>query len=106
MSQYVPLLIGAALASHGWLLEGRFLQGTIGNICHPLRLSHTAVIRTTANGLAGVVSLLPAGLGTIEASAIGLAMTQGANRRAALSTTLVLRFVTLAVPYALARCRG
>jgi uncharacterized membrane protein YbhN (UPF0104 family) len=55
------------------------------------------VIRT-ATGLGGVVSLLPAGLGTSEATAIGLAMLYGAGRSQALAATLVLRLCTLALP--------
>jgi uncharacterized membrane protein YbhN (UPF0104 family) len=55
------------------------------------------VIRT-ATGLGGVISLLPAGLGTSEATAIGLAMAFGASRPSALAATLMLRFSTLAVP--------
>ncbi|MFZ9462187.1 MAG: lysylphosphatidylglycerol synthase domain-containing protein [Vulcanococcus sp.] len=63
----------------------------------PLTLQQTAVIRT-ATGLGGVLSLLPAGLGTSEATAIGLAMAYGAPRSVALAATLVLRVATVAVP--------
>jgi hypothetical protein len=45
-----------------------------------------------------VLSLLPAGLGTSEATAIGLAVLYGAGRPQALAATLMLRIATLAVP--------
>jgi len=95
-----PLLIGTLLASLCWLLEAVVLQGIYGSLGTSLSLHHTAVIRT-AMALGGVLSLLPAGLGTSEATAIGLAMAYGANRSEALAATLVLRFATLAVPCAL-----
>ncbi|MEI8251672.1 MAG: lysylphosphatidylglycerol synthase transmembrane domain-containing protein [Synechococcus sp. ELA057] len=94
-----PLLVGTALSSLCWLLEAGVLLGTFTRLGHPLSLTQTAVIRT-ATGLGGVVSLLPAGLGTSEATAIGLAMAYGATRGEALAATLVLRFATLVVPCA------
>ena len=48
--------------------------------------------------LGGLISLLPAGLGTSEATAIGLAVVYGASRAQALAATLMLRIATLAVP--------
>lgn len=45
-----------------------------------------------------MLSLLPAGLGTSEATAIGLAVLYGAGRPQALAATLMLRIATLAVP--------
>lgn len=95
-----PLLIGTVLASTCWLLEAAVLQGIYSSLGHPLTFAQTAVIRT-ATGLGGVVSLLPAGLGTSEATAIGLAMAYGADRGEALAATLVLRFATLAIPCAI-----
>ena len=95
-----PLLIGTILACLCWLLESAVLLGIYSTLGTGLSLHQTAVIRT-ATGLGGVVSLLPAGLGTSEATAIGLAMTYGASRSDALAATLMLRFATLAVPCAL-----
>lgn len=92
-----PLLIGTLLASFCWLLEALVLQGLYSSLGTNLSLHHTAVIRT-AMALGGVLSLLPAGLGTSEATSIGLAMAYGANRSDALAATLVLRLATLAVP--------
>ena len=92
-----PLLLGTLLASLCWLLEAAVLQGIYGGLGLSLGLHQTSVIRT-AMALGGVISLLPAGLGTSEATAIGLAMAYGAGRSEALAATLVLRFATLAVP--------
>lgn len=92
-----PLLIGTLLAVICWLLEAAVLHGLYAALATPLTLQQTAVIRT-ATALGGVLSLLPAGLGTSEATAIGLAMAYGAGRTEALAVTLMLRFATLAVP--------
>jgi hypothetical protein len=92
-----PLVVGTLLACCCWMLEAAVLQGIYGSLGNPLNLHQTSVIRT-ATGLGGVVSLLPAGLGTSEATAIGLAIAYGAGRGNALAATLVLRFATLAVP--------
>lgn len=92
-----PLLVGTLLACVCWLVEAMLLQGIYGALGTSLSLHQTAVIRT-ATGLGGVLSLLPAGLGTSEATAIGLAMAYGAGRSDALAATLMLRFATLAVP--------
>ncbi|MEI8251802.1 MAG: lysylphosphatidylglycerol synthase transmembrane domain-containing protein [Synechococcus sp. ELA057] len=92
-----PLLVGTLLACLCWLMEAGALQGIYGGLGIGLTLHQTAVIRTAA-ALGGVLSLLPAGLGTSEATAIGLAMAYGADRSEALAATLVLRVATLAVP--------
>lgn len=94
-----PLLIGTTLASLCWLLEAAVLEGTFNSLGCSISLPHAAVIRT-AMAIGGVLSLLPAGLGTSEATAIGLSMAYGASRGEALAATLVLRVATLAVPCA------
>lgn len=94
-----PLLLGTALASICWLLEAWVLQGIYTSLGSALTLPETAVIRT-GTGLGGVLSLLPAGLGTSEATSIGLALAYGAERSDALAATVVLRFATLLVPCA------
>ena len=63
----------------------------------PISLHQAAVIRT-AMALGGVLSLLPAGLGTSEATAIGIAMAYGASSDQALLATLIIRISTLMVP--------
>ncbi|MEB3271178.1 MAG: lysylphosphatidylglycerol synthase transmembrane domain-containing protein [Synechococcus sp.] len=92
-----PLLLGTLLASVCWLLEAGVLQGLYAALGSSIGWHQAAVIRT-ATGLGGVLSLLPAGLGTSEATAIGLAVAYGAGRSDALAVTLMLRVATLAVP--------
>jgi uncharacterized membrane protein YbhN (UPF0104 family) len=92
-----PLLVGTLLASVCWLLEAGVLHGLYAALGTSMGWPQAAVIRT-ATGLGGVLSLLPAGLGTSEATAIGLAVAYGAGRSDALAVTLMLRFATLAVP--------
>jgi uncharacterized protein (TIRG00374 family) len=92
-----PLLVGTLLAVSTWLAEAGLLVGLYAALGTALNWQHAAVIRT-ATGLGGVVSLLPAGLGTSEATSIGLAMLYGSGRSEALAVTLVLRMATVAFP--------
>jgi uncharacterized protein (TIRG00374 family) len=92
-----PLLVGTLLAVSTWLAEAGLLVGLYAALGTALSWQHAAVIRT-ATGLGGVVSLLPAGLGTSEATSIGLAMLYGSGRSEALAVTLVLRMATVAFP--------
>lgn len=92
-----PLLVGSLLACLCWLLEAAMLQGLYSALGSGIDLRQAAVIRTTTS-LGGLLSLLPAGLGTSEATAIGLALLYGANHTQALAATLMLRISTLAVP--------
>ncbi|MFM8526212.1 MAG: lysylphosphatidylglycerol synthase transmembrane domain-containing protein [Cyanobacteriota bacterium] len=92
-----PLLIGTLLASLCWLLESWLLQGLLNGLQAPISLQQATVVRT-AMALGGVLSILPAGLGTSEATAIGLAIGFGVARPAALAATLILRLATVAYP--------
>jgi uncharacterized protein (TIRG00374 family) len=92
-----PLIVGTLLASTCWVLEAGLLVVLYHALEVNLSLHQTAVIRT-ATALGGVISLLPAGLGTSEATSIGLAMLYGADRSQALAVTLILRSCTLAIP--------
>jgi glycosyltransferase 2 family protein len=94
-----PLLVGTALASLVWLIEASALMGLVQALGDPLALTQAAVIRT-AMALGGVLSFLPAGVGTAEATAIGLAVAFGVDRSAALAVTLVLRVCTVLLPTA------
>lgn len=92
-----PLLLGVLLSTLTWTLEAALLEGLFGAMGADISLSQAAVIRT-ATGLGGVISFLPAGLGTSEVTAIGLAVAFGASRPQALAVTLILRLVTVALP--------
>jgi glycosyltransferase 2 family protein len=94
-----PLLVGTTLASLVWLIEASALMGLLQLLGDPLALTQAAVIRT-AMALGGVLSFLPAGVGTAEATAIGLAVAFGVDRSAALAVTLVLRVCTVLLPTA------
>jgi uncharacterized membrane protein YbhN (UPF0104 family) len=94
-----PLLAGTALAAVVWLIEAAALMGLLQLQGDPLALTQAAVIRT-AMALGGVLSFLPAGVGTAEATAIGLAVAFGVDRPAALAVTLVLRVCTVLLPTA------
>ena len=93
-----PLIVGTLLASTCWMLEAGLLVALYHALGVNLSLHQTAVIRT-ATGLGGVISLLPAGLGTSEATSIGLAMLYGADRSQALAVTMLLRICTLVIPF-------
>jgi len=93
----VPLLLGILLAGLCWLLEALLLLGLLQALQAPITLQQATVIRT-AMALGGVLSILPAGLGTSEATAIGLAIGFGVARPAALAATLILRLATVAYP--------
>ena len=92
-----PLLLGTCLASLAWLLEATLLHGLFTAMGGPIGLAQAAVVRT-ATALGGVLSVLPAGLGTSELTSIGLAVAFGASRPVALATTLILRLVTVVLP--------
>lgn len=77
-----------------WGLEGLAL----GVILHGLGATvpwETAVAAFCAGTLAGVVSLLPGGLGTTEAGMVGLLVAQGVGHEAAVAATLLGRACTL-----------
>jgi uncharacterized protein (TIRG00374 family) len=92
-----PLLLGVGLSTVTWMLEAALLEGLFGAMGAGISLGQGAVIRT-ATGLGGVLSFLPAGLGTSEVTSIGLAVAFGASRPQALAVTLILRLVTVALP--------
>ena len=92
-----PLLVATACGCLVWLLESSVMHGLLDAMEAPISLRQAAVIRT-AMALGGVLSLLPAGLGTSEATAIGITMAYGANGDQALLATLIIRISTLMLP--------
>ena len=93
----MPLLWGLALTTAVWMLESALLQRVLELLQATVSLEQAALMRT-ATSLGGVLSLLPAGLGTSELTSVGLALLFGANRSQALAATVVLRAVTLLLP--------
>ncbi|MBM5808865.1 MAG: flippase-like domain-containing protein [Cyanobacteria bacterium K_DeepCast_150m_m2_101] len=92
-----PLLLGLALTTAVWIVEAALLQLVLQQLGAGLELQQAAVVRT-ATSLGGVLSLLPAGLGTSELTSVGLAMLYGASQGEALAATVVLRAATLLLP--------
>jgi hypothetical protein len=93
----LPLLWGLALTAAVWMLEAAVLQRVLEQLQAMVSLEQAALMRT-ATSLGGVLSLLPAGLGTSELTSVGLAVIFGANRSQALAATVVLRAMTLVLP--------
>lgn len=91
-----PGTFGLALAFGllAWGLEGLAL-GIILNGLGAAVPWATAVAAFCAGTLAGVVSLLPGGLGTTEAGMVGLLVAEGVGHEAAVAATLLGRACTL-----------
>ena len=92
-----PLALGLSLTTAVWLLESALLQVVLDQLQVAVSLEQAGVMRT-ATSLGGVISLLPAGLGTSEITSVGLAVFYGASRSQALAATVVLRAMTLLLP--------
>ena len=95
--QPTPLLVGTLLAAGVWLIEASVLQALFAALHQPFSWQQAAVVRT-AMALGGVLSFLPGGLGTSEATAIGISLAYGASTEQALGATLLIRMGTLAIP--------
>jgi uncharacterized protein (TIRG00374 family) len=95
-----PLALGLLLTTAVWGLESALVQALLGQLGTAISLEQAAVLRT-ATSLGGVLSLLPAGLGSSELTSVGLALLYGASHGTALAVTVVLRLVTLLLPSAI-----
>ena len=95
--QPTPLLMGTLLAAGVWLIEASVLQALFQALHQPFSWQQAAVVRT-AMALGGVLSFLPGGLGTSEATAIGISLAYGASTDQAMGATLLIRMGTLAIP--------
>ena len=95
-----PLALGLLLTTVVWGLESALVQALLGRLGTAISLEQAAVLRT-ATSLGGVLSLLPAGLGSSELTSVGLALLYGASHGTALAVTVVLRLVTLLLPSAI-----
>jgi uncharacterized protein (TIRG00374 family) len=92
-----PLAWGLLLTTAVWLLESSLVLHLLRQLGTAVSLEQATVLRT-ATSLGGVLSLLPAGLGTSELTSVGLAVLYGADRSSALALTVVLRLATLLLP--------
>ena len=94
-----PIAWGLLLTTAVWLLESSLVLQLLRQLGAAVSLEQASVLRT-ATSLGGVLSLLPAGLGTSELTSVGLAVLYGASQSTALALTVVLRLVTLLLPSA------
>jgi hypothetical protein len=92
-----PLAWGLLLTTAVWLLESSLVLHLLRQLGKAVSLEQATVLRT-ATSLGGVLSLLPAGLGTSELTSVGLAVLYGADQSSALALTVVLRLATLLLP--------
>jgi uncharacterized protein (TIRG00374 family) len=93
-----PLLLGISFSTIAWLVEVWIQWRLFLSMNVEMHLSQVAAIRTISS-IAGVLSFLPAGLGTSEVTSIGMAVVYGATRPQALAATLILRVSTVLVPF-------
>jgi uncharacterized membrane protein YbhN (UPF0104 family) len=77
-----------------WTLEGLALGALLAGLGWPVPWA-TAVTAFCAGSLAGVLSLLPGGLGTAEAGMLGILVAEGVGHEAAVAGTLLARACTL-----------
>jgi len=94
-----PIAWGLLLTTAVWLLESSLVLQLLRQLGAAVSLEQASVLRTSTS-LGGVLSLLPAGLGTSELTSVGLAVLYGASQSTALALTVVLRLVTLLLPSA------
>ncbi len=87
-------LAGVGLGLVGWGAEGAGLWLVADALGHPLPLPEAVAIFALAL-VAGLVSLLPGGLGGTEAGMTGLLVLRGLPAPAALAATLAVRLATL-----------
>ncbi|SMF63927.1 conserved hypothetical protein [Tistlia consotensis] len=87
-------LAGIALGLLGWGCEGTGLWLVLQALGSPVALVDAAAIFALSL-VAGVVSLLPGGLGGTEAGMVGLLLLRGVPTATALAATLTVRLATL-----------
>lgn len=90
------LLVGGTLiALIAWGLEGIGLYFIFQALGATAITPYEAVLIHTASGLIGALSLLPGGIGGMEAAAIGLSLFYGAGRTQAVTAIFLIRLMTL-----------
>jgi len=88
----IPLLVAIAMIAYG--LQGAVFAAYVGSLW-PAIDSITAFHFFLASTLAGAASMLPGGLGAMEASLIALLVHEGMPLALATSATIAIRLVTL-----------
>ena len=90
------LLIGSTIiALIAWGLEGMALYYIFQYLQAESVTLYQAILIHTASGLIGAISMLPGGIGTMEASAVSLSIIYGATQTQAIVATFLIRLLTL-----------
>ncbi len=90
------LLIGSTfIALIAWGLEGVALYYIFQYLGAETITLYQAVLIHTASGLIGALSMLPGGIGGMEAAAISLSLVYGATQAQAVAATFLIRLLTL-----------
>ncbi len=90
------LLLGSTLiALIAWGLEGVALYYIFQYLGANTITLYQAVLIHTASGLIGALSMLPGGIGGVEAASISLSIFYGATQTQAVAATFLIRLLTL-----------
>lgn len=88
------LLLAMALSLAGWLAEAYAFHWLLHALGAPLTMLQATFVFTFAI-IVGAVSMLPGGLGSAEATMVGLLVALGVEVETALAATVVIRATTL-----------
>lgn len=96
----VPIGLGGAAGILAWGLEGFALGLLLHGLGEPVAYAW-AIGVFAAGTIAGVLSILPGGLGTAEAGMVGLLVAGGVDASVAFAATVLVRILTLGLGAAL-----
>jgi uncharacterized protein (TIRG00374 family) len=94
LTRPVPLGIGTLLSVGSWFFECLCLFIAIGGIGYPVSIL-SAVFIFAFSSIAGILAMLPGGLGATEGVMMALLTAEGVPLGAASAATLLARFATL-----------
>ena len=97
------ILFGVGTALVAWLLESGLLLYLWDSVGSRAGLGAAVVVRVMM-GLSGVMSLLPAGLGVGDGTALGLSLLYGLNPDQAFGSILLFRLFSLGYLFVLGFC--
>lgn len=88
------IVVGGLIGMAGWIVEGLILYGLLLGLGVKVNVFLSISIYIISV-IAGVISLIPGGLGASEASLFGLLALSGVSRPDALAATILFRALTL-----------
>ena len=88
------LFLTICLSLAAWALEGLSFYIIIKSLDSYISLGG-AILTHTSSGLFGALSLMPGGIGTTEASTVGLLRIQNVPLETAIAATFIIRLMTL-----------